>query len=87
MPEPFQLLATAIVGTPTQTTIASSVLTATNALVMGVVMDVCLILRPRIGFKANIISGDRNPNDRRTFNALFRRGDISAEVPSSDRPI
>ena len=37
---------------------------------------------PRVGLKANIISGDRNPNnpDLQTFNALFPRGKYFGEI-------
>ena len=38
--------------------------------------------RPRIGFKADVTSGDRNPNDRdlQTFNPLFPRGAYFGET-------
>ncbi len=41
-----------------------------------------LALRPRIGLKADIASGDRNPLDRRlgTFNALFPKGAYFSEA-------
>jgi Alginate export len=37
---------------------------------------------PRVGLKANIISGDRNPNnpDLQTFNAMFPRGKYFGEI-------
>jgi hypothetical protein len=37
---------------------------------------------PRVGLRANIISGDRNPNnpDLQTFNALFPRGKYFGEI-------
>jgi hypothetical protein len=39
-------------------------------------------LRPRVGLKANVISGDDNPNDRslQTFNALFPKGKYFGEL-------
>lgn len=38
--------------------------------------------KPRIGTKANVTSGDRNPNDRRlnTFNALFPKGNYFSQA-------
>jgi hypothetical protein len=41
-----------------------------------------LTFSPRIGLKANIISGDRNPNnpDLQTFNPLFPRGKYFGEI-------
>jgi len=40
-----------------------------------------LPLRPRIGLKADIASGDSDPNDRdlQTFNAMFSKGSILIE--------
>jgi hypothetical protein len=39
-------------------------------------------LRPRLGLKANVISGDDDPNDRdlQTFNALFPKGKYFGEL-------
>lgn len=39
-------------------------------------------LQPRFGIKANITSGDRDPNDRRhgTFNALFPKGNYFSQA-------
>jgi hypothetical protein len=39
-------------------------------------------LRPRVGLKANIVSGDDDPNDRdlQTFNALFPKGKYFGEL-------
>jgi hypothetical protein len=41
-----------------------------------------LPLSPRLGFKANIISGDRNPNDPdlQTFNPMFPKGKYFGEL-------
>jgi hypothetical protein len=41
-----------------------------------------VIFSPRIGLKANIISGDRNPNDAslQTFNPLFPKGKYFGEI-------
>ena len=48
-----------------------------------------LPLRPRIGLKADIASGDSNPNDRdlQTFNAMFFKGEYLIEHRCWARPM